>query len=128
SVVLLRCSLADRFHSGGGAVRRPAARLPSPADRGRRQRLIRTHRLVVLAGALVAALAIVAIVVFRPTSEWTSDVAPVANVGADHWTTGDKDAIGTAATRQSNLWFTAAHGTLADVLYPAVDADNLRQF
>jgi len=67
-------------------------------------------------------------VVFRPTSEWTSDVAPVANVAADHWTTGDKDAIGTAATRQSNVWFTAAHGTLADVLYPTVDADNLRQF
>lgn len=37
-------------------------------------------------------------------------------------------AIGTAATRQSNVWFTAVHGTLADVMYPTVDVDNLRQF
>jgi len=76
----------------------------------------------------VAALAIAAIfVVFRPQPEWTADLAPVASVGADHWTTGNKDAIGTSANRQSNVWFTAAHGTLADVLYPTVDADNLRQ-
>ncbi len=26
------------------------------------------------------------------------------------------------------MWFTAVHGTLADLLYPTVDADNLRQF
>src|SRR5438874_2606569 len=39
---------------------------------------------------------------------------------------GDKDAIGTSASRQSNVWFTAAHGTLADVLYPTVDADDVR--
>ncbi|HEY0829828.1 MAG TPA: glycoside hydrolase family 15 protein [Candidatus Dormibacteraeota bacterium] len=81
-----------------------------------------------MAGALVAALAIAAIVVFRQTPVWTADLAPAANVAPDHWTTGDKDAIGTAASRQSNVWFTAAHGTLADVLYPTVDTDNLRQF
>ena len=76
----------------------------------------------------MAALAIAAIfVVFRPQPEWTADLAPVASVGADHWTSGNKDAIGTSASRQSNVWFTAAHGTLADVLYPTVDADNLRQ-
>ncbi len=81
-----------------------------------------------LAGALVAVLAVVAIVFFRPVAQWTADNAPAASVAPDHWTTGDKDAIGTAATRQSNVWFTAAHGTLADLLYPTVDADNLRQF
>ena len=69
-----------------------------------------------------------AIIVVLPwQSEWTADLAPAANVAADRWTTGDKDAIGTSATRQSNVWFTAAHGTLADVLYPTVDADNLRE-
>ena len=83
---------------------------------------------MVVAGALVAVLAVVAIVVFRPAAQWTADVAPAASVVPDHWTTGDKDAIGTAAGRQSNVWFTASHGTLADVLYPTVDADNLRQF
>jgi len=127
-VGLLCGRLAHRFGAGHGPLLGTAEVLPGRADCGRRQGLIRTHRLVVVAGALIAALAIVAIVVFRPTSEWTSDVAPAANVAPDHWTTGDKDAIGTAATRQSNVWFTAAHGTLADVLYPTVDADNLRQF
>jgi len=82
----------------------------------------------VFSAALVAVLALAAIfVVFRPQPEWTADLAPVASVGADHWTSGNKDAIGTSASRQSNVWFTAAHGTLADVLYPTVDADNLRQ-
>ena len=75
----------------------------------------------------MAGLALVAVVFFRPAPQWTADLAPAANVGADHWTTGDKDAIGTSATRESNVWFTATHGTLADVLYPTVDADNLRQ-
>jgi len=83
---------------------------------------------VVVAGALVAILAIAAIFVFRPVAQWTADVAQAANVAVDHWTTGDKDAIGTSYSVQSNVWFTATHGTLADVLYPTVDADNLRQF
>ena len=73
-------------------------------------------------------LALLAIIFFRPSSEWTADLAPAANVAADHWTTGDKDAIGTAYGRASNVWFTATHGTLADLLYPTVDVDNLRQF
>ena len=77
----------------------------------------------------MAALALAAIVFFRPSgAEWTGDVAPAATVPPDHWTTGDKDAIGTAYGRASNVWFTAVHGTLADVLYPTVDVDNLRQF
>lgn len=90
--------------------------------------LKRTHSAIVIAGSLVAALAIAAIVYLRPSSEWTADVAPAANVASDHWTTGNKDAIGTAYGRPSNVWFTAAHGTLADLLYPTVDVDNLRQF
>jgi len=73
-------------------------------------------------------LGLVSILFFRsPMYEWTADVAPAANVAPDHWTTGDKDAIGTAHSRQSNVWFTAVHGTLADVMYPTVDVDNLRQ-
>lgn len=74
-----------------------------------------------MAGALIAFL------FFRPMSSWTADSAPAVAVGPDHWTTGDKDAIGTAYSRQSNVWFTAAHGTLADLLYPTIDVDNLRQ-
>ena len=54
--------------------------------------------------------------------------APGPSAGADVWTTGDKDAIGTAYERTSTVWFTAVHGALADVLYPTVDQDNVRQF
>jgi glucoamylase len=75
----------------------------------------------------VAVLGIGAILFYRLSSPVTTTIAPVANVPADHWTTGDKVAIGTAAGTTSNVWFTAVHGTLADVLYPTVDVDNLRQ-
>ena len=61
-------------------------------------------------------------------SEWSADLAPAARTAPDHWTTGNKDAIGTAFSRASPVWFTAVHGTLADVLYPTVDRDNVRQF
>jgi glucoamylase len=61
-------------------------------------------------------------------NEWTADVAPAASTAADRWTSGNKDAIGTAHSTASPVWFTAVHGTLADLLYPTVDRDNLRQF
>ncbi len=74
------------------------------------------------------ALAIGAIQSCSPAGDTTPSVAPVANVAPDRWTTGNKDAIGTARTTASPVWFTAVHGTLADVMYPTVDVDNLRQF
>ncbi|GAC1510376.1 MAG: glycoside hydrolase family 15 protein [Candidatus Dormibacteraceae bacterium] len=61
-------------------------------------------------------------------SEWTAEVAPSSAPAPDRWTSGNKDAIGTAHSTASPLWFTAVHGTLADLLYPTVDRDNLRQF
>jgi glucoamylase len=54
--------------------------------------------------------------------------APGPSAATDTWTTGDKDAIGTAVARTSPVWFTAVHGAIADVLYPRVDQDNVRQF
>jgi glucoamylase len=60
--------------------------------------------------------------------EWTAETAPASSTAPDHWTSGNKDAIGTARSAASPVWFTAVHGTLADLLYPTVDRDNLRQF
>lgn len=54
--------------------------------------------------------------------------APGPSAASDTWTTGDKDGIGTAYERTSPVWFTAVHGAIADVLYPTVDSDNVRQF
>ncbi len=62
------------------------------------------------------------------TSEWSADAAPASRTAPDRWTSGNKDAIGTASGTASKVWFTAVHGTIADVLYPTVDRDNLRQF
>ena len=80
-----------------------------------------------MSALLVAAVALGVFVVRQVTTRSPATVAPSAQVPADHWTTGDKMAIGAAYGRASNVWFTAVHGTLADVLYPAVDVDNLRQ-
>src|SRR5712692_3622094 len=86
------------------------------------------RRYLALASALVIALVAGAVLLFHARSEWTADVAPASRPTSDHWTSGDKDAIGTAFGTSSPIWFTAVHGTLADLLYPTVDSDNLRQF
>ena len=75
----------------------------------------------------MAVLGITAILLYRLAAPPAASIAPAANVAADHWTSGDKVAIGTSSSLQSKVWFTAVHGTLADVMYPTVDADNLRQ-
>jgi glucoamylase len=83
--------------------------------------------LIVIGLLLVGALAPL-VYQLNAVREWTADAAPVSRTAPDRWTTGNKDAIGTARSAASPVWFTAAHGTLADVLYPTVDVDNLRQF
>jgi glucoamylase len=79
--------------------------------------------------AVVVAVAVVAAFAgwpFRPAA--TLGPAPGPTASTDTWSTGDKDAIGTAVERTSPVWFTAVHGAIADVLYPRVDQDNVRQF
>lgn len=76
----------------------------------------------------LAALAAVGVAV-APTPAAELPSAPGRSVAADSWTTGNKVAIGTAVdSPASPIWFTAVHGGLADLLYPRVDEDNLRQF
>lgn len=75
-------------------------------------------------------LASVAVATTRgwPPGSQEPAAAPGPSVADDGWTTGNKDAIGTSYERTSLVWFTAVHGALADLLYPTVDQDNLRQF
>jgi glucoamylase len=90
-------------------------------QRGYRLGLLRTSALVAL-GALSLALT-------APVAPSSGTSAPGRSVAADVWTTGDKVAVGTAVeSPASPLWFTAVRGGLADLLYPRVDQDNLRQF
>lgn len=42
------------------------------------------------------------------------------------WTTGAKDAIGTAVQSASSIWFTLAHGIVTEVYFPSVDTASVR--
>ena len=87
------------------------------------------RRLFFILGGLAIVGAMVPLVYFlNTTSEWSGDAAPESRTAPDRWTSGNKDAIGTALGPASKVWFSAVHGTIADLLYPTVDHDNLRQF
>ncbi len=59
-----------------------------------------------------------------------SDSQPSEAFGAPgipaRWTRGAKDAIGTAYSAGSRLWFTLAQGTLTEIYYPTVDRPQVR--
>ncbi len=42
------------------------------------------------------------------------------------WTTGNKVAVGTAATKESKVWFTVAKGITTEIFYPRLDIANLQ--
>jgi glucoamylase len=44
------------------------------------------------------------------------------------WTRGDKDAIGTAYSASSRLWFTLAAGIVNEVYFPTIDRPQVRDF
>src|SRR6476469_9940990 len=42
------------------------------------------------------------------------------------WTRGDKDAVGTAYSVASKVWFTMAGGVVTEVYYPTIDEPQIR--
>lgn len=52
--------------------------------------------------------------------------APGAPGWDARWAPGPKDAVGTALSDISNVWFTIGHGTLNEVFYPQVDTPSIR--
>ncbi len=52
--------------------------------------------------------------------------APGAPGVAATWSPGPKDAVGTALSDASNVWFTIGHGILNEVFYPQVDTPAIR--
>jgi glucoamylase len=89
---------------------------------------MRRRLFFILGGLVLAGVIGQLIFAFERRSEWTADIAPASRSAPDHWTSGNKDAVGTARSTASPVWFTAVHGTVADLLYPTVDMDNVRQF
>jgi glucoamylase len=43
-----------------------------------------------------------------------------------HWTSSVKDAIGTAYSASSRLWFTCSHGILNEIYHPTIDKPQVR--
>ena len=52
--------------------------------------------------------------------------APGAPGAMPTWTAGSKEAVGTATSLQSHVWFTLERGILTEVYYPRLDTANLR--
>ena len=42
------------------------------------------------------------------------------------WTRGGKDAVGTALTRASRVWYTCAGGVLTEAYFPTIDQPHIR--
>jgi glucoamylase len=58
-----------------------------------------------------------------------ANTPPIANDGPGAhaiWTTGNKVAVGTAATPESKVWFTVAQGVTTEVFYPRLDIPNVQ--
>ncbi|MGB6875477.1 MAG: glycoside hydrolase family 15 protein [Candidatus Acidiferrales bacterium] len=45
-----------------------------------------------------------------------------------HWTSSSKSGVGTAASKQSRLWFTVSHGIINEIYYPNIDRADTRDF
>ena len=43
-----------------------------------------------------------------------------------HWTSSVKDAVGTAYSASSRIWFTASHGILNELYHPTIDRPQIR--
>ena len=42
------------------------------------------------------------------------------------WTSSKKDAVSTAYSASSRVWFTVSHGTLNEIYYPTIDRPQTR--
>src|SRR5713101_6901551 len=53
-------------------------------------------------------------------------VAPGGPGLPPRWTRGAKDAVGTAYSTASRVWYTVAAGILTEVFYPTIDTPQIR--
>ena len=45
---------------------------------------------------------------------------------APRWTSSEKQAVGTAYSASSRVWFTISHGILNEIYYPTIDRPQVR--
>jgi len=62
------------------------------------------------------------------TYQWLEDDGPAFGAPgvAPTWTSSEKDAVSTAYSASSRVWFTASHGTLNEIYYPTIDRPQTR--
>src|ERR1700678_4449554 len=59
---------------------------------------------------------------------WLDDDGPAFGApGVEpRWTSSKKDAVSTAYSASSRVWFTLSHGTLNEIYYPTIDRPQTR--
>ena len=59
---------------------------------------------------------------------WLSDDGPAFGAPGlePRWTSSQKDAVSTAYSASSRVWFTISHGTLNEIYYPTIDRPQTR--
>src|SRR6201996_5507818 len=59
---------------------------------------------------------------------WLDDDGPAFGAPgvAPTWTSSKKDAVSTAYSASSRVWFTVSHGTLNEIYYPTIDRPQTR--
>ncbi|MGA1984422.1 MAG: glycoside hydrolase family 15 protein [Acidobacteriaceae bacterium] len=62
------------------------------------------------------------------TYQWLNDDGPAFGWPgvAPTWTSSEKDAVSTAYSASSRVWFTVSHGTLNELYYPTIDRPQTR--
>jgi glucoamylase len=62
------------------------------------------------------------------TYRWIEDDGPAfGGPGLEpRWTSSEKDAVCTAYSASSRVWFTVSHGTLNEIYYPTIDRPQIR--
>lgn len=63
-----------------------------------------------------------------PTYRWLPDAGPAFGAPGmePRWTSSQKDAVSTAYSAASRVWFTVSHGTLNEIYYPYIDRPQTR--
>ncbi|HWF66044.1 MAG TPA: hypothetical protein VN670_01995, partial [Acidobacteriaceae bacterium] len=63
-----------------------------------------------------------------PEYQWvTSDGSAFGAPGMPpRWTSSEKDAVVTAYSASSRVWFTVSHGILNEIYYPTIDRPQTR--
>jgi glucoamylase len=59
---------------------------------------------------------------------WLDDDGPAFGAPGNEprWTSSQKDAVGTAYSASSRVWYTLSHGTLNEIYYPTIDHPQTR--